>query len=363
MKLILLGDIAFFGKCSLTSNPKAFDYFEEIAKETAKADYVVGNLETPFSIKKRSGAKSAYICSDPENIELLKRLHVDAVTLANNHMFDYGLEGYEATKQLLKENNIDFFGVEGKCLNLDLDNNRLCFEGFCCYSSNPLQTVPYGDYGVNQYNVSKAEELLASHEREERLSVLAIHAGLEHVNYPSIEHVKAARLLAEKHSYIYYGHHPHVAQGIERINGSLIAYSLGNFCFDDIWTSSDSSKPFVELTENNRSSFILKVTIEDNNIKNYEVIPIYIGKDKLYVGKGTNIEDITKYTKVINEKSPSDYESMRHVILNERYAARKEDRGLLWYIKRLRPRYVKLYLEGIKNKKLYYSNVISNISQ
>ena len=69
MKIALLGDIALFGKGSIDKNPKAKEYFQEIADHLATYDYVVGNLETPFSIKKKTcGAKSAYICSNPVTI-------------------------------------------------------------------------------------------------------------------------------------------------------------------------------------------------------------------------------------------------------------------------------------------------------
>lgn len=354
MILVLLGDMAFFGKCTLTSNPNAKEYFADVAERLQETDYVVGNLETPFSrAKKTHGAKSAYICSDVENVELLKLLHVNAVTLANNHMFDYGKEGYETTKQVLKENNIEYFGSEGKSLNLDFEDNHLSFEGFCCYSSNPLQTVEYGKYGINEYNVAKADDLLAKHDAEGRLSILAVHAGMEHVNYPSLDHVKAARKLADKHKYIYYGHHPHVAQGIENVNGSLIAYSLGNFCFDDVWSSASTEKPLVELTENNRSSFILEVIIEKNEIKEYHVIPLYIGKDKMYLGKGTTADDLKEYTEAIDSMKPQEYESMRRDILSKRMSDRKAQRNIGWYLKRLRPRYVKIILNASNNAKEY----------
>jgi poly-gamma-glutamate synthesis protein (capsule biosynthesis protein) len=154
MKIALLGDIALFGKMSVNENPKLNDYFAEVSEHLKSFDYVVGNLETPFSISQKiNGAKSAYICSDVENVQILKQLHVNAVCLSNNHMFDYGKEGYETTKKLLENNSIEWFGAEGKELKIVNENNKIAFSGFCCYSSNPLQCVPYGKYGVNAFNV------------------------------------------------------------------------------------------------------------------------------------------------------------------------------------------------------------------
>ena len=123
MKIALLGDIALFGRLSYKSSQDIDYYFEEVSSFLETMDYVVGNLETPFSVKKKtSGAKSAYIYSDVENIKILKSLHIKAVSLANNHMFDFGKEGYEVTKRLLNENGIEWFGTEGKEITIEKDD-------------------------------------------------------------------------------------------------------------------------------------------------------------------------------------------------------------------------------------------------
>ena len=53
MKIALLGDLAFFGRMSLNENPLVEDYFSDVADYLKGFDYVVGNLETPFSEKKK----------------------------------------------------------------------------------------------------------------------------------------------------------------------------------------------------------------------------------------------------------------------------------------------------------------------
>lgn len=52
MKLALLGDIALFGNLSYKNNPVLDAYFSAVADYLATMDYVVGNLETPFSVKR-----------------------------------------------------------------------------------------------------------------------------------------------------------------------------------------------------------------------------------------------------------------------------------------------------------------------
>lgn len=362
MKLALLGDIALFGQMSINKNPKLSEYFSDIAEYLSHFDYVVGNLETPFSVtKKTKGAKSAFICSDIENVQVLKQLHIDAVCIANNHMFDYGREGYETTKKILEENNISFFGAEGREYIIN-QGEKIAFNGFCCYSSGPLKCVPLGQYGVNAYNLKDVEECLKRNRDKGFLNIISVHAGLEHVNYPSIEHVRAARYFAEKVNYVYYGHHPHVIQGAEKYNGSVLAYSLGNFCFDDIYTEASGNKPLVALTENNRHGSILELNIEGNEVVNWTETIVYISEgDKMELIKNYEpLEEINN--SVINcETNINTYNAKRKSIIEKRLLERREARNLIWYLKRMRPMYLQLFFNSKKNVKMYNSNVIKYI--
>ena len=357
MKLCLLGDVALFGRCSIAGSPDWKTYFADVADYLKSFDYVVGNLETPFSrTQKTHGAKSAYLCSDVENIEILRYLNIDAVNLANNHMFDYGSEGYETTKRLLAENGIEYFGSEGRELKLEIADNKLAFSGFCCYSTNPLHTVRYGKYGINELNYQTVLSVMKGLNQQGYLNIVSIHTGIEHVNFPDRTTVRSARKLAAEMDYVFYGHHPHVSQGIEKIDGSLLAYSLGNFCFDDVY-SLVSDKPLVELSDNNRSSFLLSIEIHDNKIKAYDILPIYIGKDRIYLGKGTVSGDLDRYSKKLEEIEGSEYLQMRSSLINEYYGNRKSKRDLRWVLQRLRPRYVRLTLDMIINKIKYKKNI------
>ncbi len=359
MRIALLGDIALFGKMSVKENPNITDCFSDIADYLKDFDYVVGNLETPFSLAKKTiGAKSAYICSDIENVETLKQLHINAVCLANNHMFDFGEEGYETTKRILGQSGIDYFGAEGKGLYLEKDGCKIAFSGFCCYSSNPLCCVPNGEYGVNAYNLEQVFQVIKKNTSQGFFNIIAVHAGLEHVNYSSIEHIRAARYLSEVCPYVYYGHHPHVIQGIEEYKGSLIAHSLGNFCFDDVYTKASGATPLITLTENNRTGIILELTIEQNKIKGWREQVIYISKDGK-IRLQDNDEILEEYNNaLINcEKDEKAYTAKRNEILDKRISERKAMRNVQWYLKRLRPKYVKLLLDNRRNVRSYNENV------
>ena len=358
MRVALIGDMAFYGAYGIKSNKHLPEKLKDISLYLKQFDCVVGNLETPFSLKKKTnGAKSAYICADVECVELLKQLNISAVCLANNHMFDFGEEGYKCTLDTLHGANIDYFGTDGKEYVFIKDDNKVVFSGFCCYTSNPLQMATYyGAHGVNVYNLKTVSDLIKSKNDAGFLNIVSVHAGIEHVNYPDIDHIKAAHQLARVAPYVYYGHHPHVIQGLETFEGSLIAHSLGNFCFDDVYTSS-SSKPLVELTENNRKGLILEIEIKENRVVGYNETVIYIGGDGQI--------QILKYPQEINEYNSAlqnalldpEYMDKRLSIISSRLDERKNNRNIIWYLKRLRPRYAQILLNARNNAKAYVTNV------
>ena len=221
--------------------------------------------------------------------------------------------------------------------------------------------VGYGKYGVNAYNIPAVEEVLTRNAKNGFLNIVAVHAGLEHVNFPSLEHIRTARQLSEITPYVYYGHHPHVIQGVEKYNGSLIAHSLGNFCFDDIYNG-PSSKPFVSMTDNNRTGMILELVIENSKVIDYKEQLIYINPDRgiELTEKGALIKQYNEA--VINcEDNACSYSSKRNELLNKRLKERKTIRDLSWYLKRLRPRYAQLLLNAKRNARRYQENVLQYI--
>ncbi len=363
MKVALIGDIAFLGRASVNGNANYKSYFDDVAHYLHTVNYVIGNLETPFSYKKKTyGAKSAFICADPINAEILNYLSINAVTLANNHMFDFGKEAYELTKKILVEKNIKYFGVEGREVKLNILGNKIALSGFCCYSSNPQKNVHFGKYGINEYDIETVAYRIKELSSEGYFPIISVHAGKEHVNYPSSDTVLAARKLSQVAPFIFYGHHPHVVQGIENINNSILAYSIGNFCFDDIYQG-DNKRPFVELTENNRTSIILEIEFKQNQVIGWKTIPIYIGKDKIYIGKGVTEKKLNEYSSKLKSVGTLTYDEFRKAEINKYYAPRLAKRDIKWVFKRLRPRYAYLMYTNYLNKKKYIKCITKQLNK
>ncbi|KAA3623830.1 MAG: CapA family protein [Flavobacterium sp.] len=359
MKIALLGDIAFFGRFSLENNENLHQYFKEVANKLRTYDLVIGNLETPFAQPhhRTFGYKSAYIKSSPVNVELLKYLNISVVNLANNHIYDYGPESYRFTKNILKENGIRYFGIEQQELLIETADNTIALNGYCCYSTNPLGIDSVNKKGINALSVPAVTERLTHNSAQGYFNIFSVHCGQEHVNYPNYDHIELARNLAQIGPYVFYGHHPHVLQGIEKINDSLLAYSLGNFCFDDVYTSK-SKEPLIKQSQNNKESVILELSIEKNKLVDHKIVPITIGENSLKIGDENIIDKMDQYSVMLKtEKEP--YIQNRNSLLGRYLASRKKLRNFNWYLQRLNHRSAGLILFARRNAKEYRKNISS----
>jgi hypothetical protein len=270
MKIAFLGDIALIGKYDITINSHCKERLKVMAEKLNEFDYVVANLESPLTEKTKSWVcKSMHLRTPVVNVELLNYLNVNAVSIANNHIYDFGQKGLEETIAVLESNSIEWFGADAKHLIKEINGVKVCLSGFCCYSTNGTGYIQNQNRkGVNTLTYDNVMKQLEEDKINNVFSILSFHWGTEHTNYPNLEHISLARKIAERKTVIIHGHHPHVVQGVQKIDGSLIAYSLGNFLFDDC--KSLNGKFALKQTEDNKKSYVLEVEIKNNAIVDYE---------------------------------------------------------------------------------------------
>lgn len=353
MKIAFIGDIAFYGKYCQVNNPNLFEYFSDVKKELAKYDFVVGNLETPLVNEgRKAGSKSAYIFSKACNVELLSYLGINIVNLANNHIFDYGVDGYLSTKKALDEAEISWFGTEDKSLLIEHENEKLAFHGYCSFNTNPLGIRnKKNKLGISPLDVDKVIDTGRRYQELGYLNIISVHSGIEHINYPSLDDVNFARKLSEIFPYVYYGHHPHVLQGIETSNESLIAYSLGNFCFDDVYDGR-SDKPIVVQGEDNKSSIILSVSIIEGEITDYHSVGIFQGEERMGVDVSQSRNKSESYSDLL-KLDDKEYQLKRCEAISEINSNRNSARDIIWLANRLNPSTVKRIFERVYNQYRY----------
>ncbi len=225
-----LNTIAIIGDTILKSNCEEVHPFSyEISKFLKTIPCTVLNLETVLSSNEEFKEKAVSLSTNPENVKYLKEIGVKAVNLANNHVFDQGLEGYLLTLTTLESAGVSFFGVlqQGKQppYIVEFDGLRIGFLGYSIESNEKPEGIPPLEIS------SIREDVKSLKNKNIEKIIVNLHWGEEYVPFPSNKQQKMARSIIELGVDVIIGHHPHVVQGVEEYRQGVIFYSIGNFNF------------------------------------------------------------------------------------------------------------------------------------
>ena len=103
--------------------------------------------------------------------------------------------------------------------------------------------------------------------------VIVLHFGFEYCEYPNYEDVMFCHQLVDAGADLIVCHHPHIVQGIEKYKNGLIAYSLGNFIFDNTGeTDARTSRSFI-------LEVALAISEKKLHIKKHSIIPTGIDNE------------------------------------------------------------------------------------
>lgn len=259
--IVFVGDVMLSRKIGeLMANKNDYRFpFLKIASTTGAADIVFANLESPLSSR---GVKSGSIYSfraDPRAMEGLTFAGVTAVSVANNHIWDYGRHAFEDTVEYLLEKGIAAVGggknyeeahapkiiTVGKTRVAFLAYTNLLPVSLGLSSSTPA--VARFDDETLKTDIAQAKEL-------SDFLVVSFHWGDEYRTKRNAEQERVAKLSIDAGADIIVGHHPHVVEEVEEYNGGWIAYSLGNFIFDQ------------NFSEDTRRGLALDVAVKDDKI-------------------------------------------------------------------------------------------------
>ncbi|MCA9652974.1 MAG: CapA family protein [Myxococcales bacterium] len=216
--------------------------FEEVAA-LMRSDLLVGNLETPLvdALPERTVEGASYsFGADATLARFLVHGGFDAMSLANNHAYDLGGSGVEQTPEILARLGVVPLGSARaeaplRVETVEREGWRVGFVAVTTVSNvdalvgvPPLPRVELGELAERLSGL--VEDARASHD----LVVVLVHWGDEYADEPSWAQRRAAFTLVEAGADLVIGHHPHVLQGVERHGHGVIAYSLGNFLFENV---------------------------------------------------------------------------------------------------------------------------------
>ena len=197
----------------------------------------------------------------PRYVNVLTDNGIEAVSLENNHVMDFGEEGYEDTMNTLQEagvvySNSTHMGV------YDVEGIQIAMMSYLCIDRYDKQVDGYS----NLYE--KVEADIKAIKEKYPVLIVSFHWGRELDYSPTSNQIKMGHLAVDAGADLVIGHHSHRINPIEQYNGVYICYSLGNFCF------SGNGKP------SDMSSYIFQTRfrIKDGNIlsRDFRIVPISI---------------------------------------------------------------------------------------
>jgi len=200
-----------------------------------RADVLFGNLEGVVLPRgfPSGGIHPGPLVTDIDVPAVLNAVPFHFVNLANNHVLDAGEEGMFHTRELLESSGIVTGGVgssqaDARTLRV-VERNGLRL-GFLCYAEDSNYTLSTSG-ACHAFSEPEAilEDVRSNRDEVDAL-IVSIHGDLEFMPAPSTTRLAVSRRIAEAGARVVLQHHPHVPQGVELWRGSLIAYSLGNFC-------------------------------------------------------------------------------------------------------------------------------------
>jgi len=233
------------------------------------SDIIVCNLESP--ILKNSGDKKIPFGGRSGVINLLKNMSISIVSVANNHILDHGPEVLRDTVKILTENRIGVIGIKkgniSAIYTVNIKSKRVALAAFNAIPDHPENTTIAPLERDILFNT-----LYEIKKQSPDFIIFSFHWGNEYVTFPSPSQVDIAHELINNGVNIIIGHHPHVVQPVEKYNGGVIIYSLGNFLFDMFWSEKVRNGMQVDLLLNDYKSVdyeIIPFRIETNFIQDY----------------------------------------------------------------------------------------------
>lgn len=228
--------LCFIGDCYLGSEPLSFSLAPEISRILKQADLVVADLEGPITDREIPAFDKCCIKSASPTAAKLREWGVNLVTVANNHIFDYGWDGFKDTVRHLEENDLLYAGA-GKNLQeataplvLEVNGNRL---GFLAFSWEVIQTKCATKDSFGCAPLDEGLTIAAIQDLSPRVDALIplLHWGYCGYTAPLPAHRVLAKGLLQAGAAAIVGCHAHVTQGIDIFDQKVAAYSLGNFVF------------------------------------------------------------------------------------------------------------------------------------
>ncbi|WP_322744830.1 CapA family protein [[Phormidium] sp. LEGE 05292] len=212
------------------------ELFQNVKPYLQGADILFGNFEStltnyPNTAKDTSRPMVHAFRTPPEYAQLLQEVGFTVMSVANNHSFDFTIQGFEDTIKNLENAGVRAVGKKNQILYKNIKGTEIAFIAFSHLSwHNSLNDLP------------SAIALVKEAQKKASIVIISVHGGAEGTGAMRVKNrsenfygenrgnlVLFCRTLIDNGADLVLGHGPHVARAMELYKGKLIAYSLGNF--------------------------------------------------------------------------------------------------------------------------------------
>jgi len=305
-----------------------------------QADLTITNLESPLLDKGTPIHKIGPNLKSPvKALGILKSVGFDLLTLANNHIMDYGEEGLKSTLNACSKAGIRTVGAGmnfeeiHKPFVIEINDISICIINI---TENEFSTANEDSPGAYALNLVQNFHLIKDHSASADYVIVIIHGGHENYPLPSPRMKETYRFFVEAGANAVIGHHPHCFSSYEIYKNTPVFYSIGNFLFD--WDKSTK-------TDWNEG-FMVQLSIAKKSLK-FDTIPYVQNSENVGLRPLTSDEmvqfknKISQLGKIIKSKSE----------LERRFEDYCEETRNL-YSALIEPHSIK-YLHALRNRNLF----------
>ena len=241
--------------------------FNRAEKELSDINLLSGNLEGPVSDKGRDLGSLFSFRMNPDATEGLLYAGFDVLSIANNHVGDWGVDAIVDSVNRLKSSGIETVGAglsQGDAYRpviVKVEGIKVAFLSFT------ESAGIYRGLNVALATEERVRENVSSIKNANLADFIVVyfHFGDEYEKAPNERQKKLAHTAVDSGAHLVVGSHPHVTQSIEKYKESYIFYSLGNFVFDQYFS------------DETMLGWLLKVFIEkDGEVSNLELCDVSI---------------------------------------------------------------------------------------
>ncbi len=317
VSIFIVGDIMSHRAVSKSAEEYGFgSFFKHIEDRIGKADLAIGNMEFPLAGKPYTGYPA--FSGPDEYPQYLSDVGFDVFLTANNHILDKGTAGLRRTIEVLERKGLMYTGVAGTAaadtllnpLMLHVRGLRIALINFT-YGTNvgPWDKWPKVNYMRKSEILPMLERAKAS---EADLVMVFPHWGIEYLLHHDKEQEELARWLLENGADVIVGHHPHVIQDVQWIEGKPVIYSLGNALSNqnDLNSRLEMAVTLRIVLQRDKEPQLLEPSyeylwctkpgmVEDS----YSAVPVTL-PDSLWRVKSDHADMLATYKKVYEENHP-----------------------------------------------------------